>query len=435
MSKMVKQTAGDNGNVATHYLRPDQLQIGVFVQLDIPWFKHDFALSAFKIRNEEQLQELRALKLPRYRYDPARSDIIEAPAQAQAASEVSIEQPKANELATQPELQHASFYQEREQRIREVEKAFVKATSVMKSLNRNLLANPKETLEQMGALVDEMVAMFLESPDITLHAMSEKNAGEDIYYHSLNVTVLSMMLAKGLGFTPEMAKDLGTGAMLHDIGLMKVPDRIAKKSPEECTTPERNLRAMHVEYGIEIGRQIGLSEGTLAIIAQHHEMANGSGFPKGLKSESMTPAACVVSLINHYDNLCNPPDILQAMTPHDALSLMFAKRRSRFDAQALSLLIRSLGVYPPGTIVQLSNNAIAAVVSVNPEHSLRPCVMLYDPKIPKEKAIALDLEQEQGISITKSLQPGSLPPKIAAYLSTLKRTAYFFDGGKPPVKS
>lgn len=432
---MAKDAGNGGKSAATHYLRPDQLQIGVFVHLDIPWFKHDFALSAFKIRNEEQIQELRALKLPRYRYDPARSDITENKTPAEIAPVPPAEQVKADEPATEPEPQQASFHKEREQRIKEVEKAFAKATSVMRNLNRNLLANPKETLEQMSAVVNEMVTTFLESPDITLHAMSEKTGGEDIYYHSMNITVLSMMLAKGLGFTPEMAKDMGIGAMLHDIGMMKIPDRIAKKSPEECTMPERNLLAMHVEYGIEIGRQIGLSEGALAIIAQHHEMADGSGFPKGLKTESMTPAGRLVSLVNYYDELCNPFDISKAMTPHDALSLMFAKYRSKFDAQALSLLIRSLGVYPPGTIVQLSNDAIAVIVSVNPENSLRPCALVYDPKIPIEKAIVLDLNREQSISIKKSLQPASLPYKVAAYLCPRKRTAYFFDGNTQTTKS
>ena len=70
----------------------------------------------------------------------------------------------------------------------------------------------------------------------------------------------------------------------------------------------------------------------LRIIAQHHELADGSGYPKGLKGEQIDPAARIVSLVNYYDNLCNPADLAKAMTPHEALSLMFAQRRAKFDA-------------------------------------------------------------------------------------------------------
>lgn len=164
------------------------------------------------------------------------------------------------------------------------------------------------------------------------------------------------------------------------------------------------------------------------MIDQHHELADGSGFPKGLKSERMTEAARLVSLVNHYDNLCNPVDIKKAMTPHQALSFMFAQRRSKFDAKALQLMIRSLGVYPPGSIVQLSTDALAMVTSVNPKKPLRPWVMVYDEAVPKDQAIMLDLEKESEINITKSISPALLPPKVAAYLNPRKRVTYFFDG-------
>jgi hypothetical protein len=116
------------------------------------------------------------------------------------------------------------------------------------------------------------------------------------------------------------------------------------------------------------------------------------------------------------------------MTPHQALSFMFAQRRNKFDAKALQLMIRSLGVYPPGSIVHLSNEALALVTSVNPKKPLRPWVMLYDPNVPKEEAIMLNLEQEVDINITKSITPAMLPPKVAAYLNPRKRVTYFFDG-------
>ena len=444
--------SSDKANSGPYYLGPDELRIGIFVMIELPWFKHPFTLSNFKIRSEDQLRDLRALKLARYRYDPERSDPPPDGAAAEssrpgAAPAATPAGPMAdtNESAGSPDYERGDgadadpamaakrkrlqALNQRRNRVDQVEKAFAKATTVMKNLNKNLLARPKETLEDMGELVGQMVEAFLESPESTLHVMGDKAGGEDVYYHSLNVTILAMMLAKDLGFTTETARDLGIGAMVHDIGLTEIPSQVLKKIPEEYTNSERQLRAMHVDYGLDIGRRIALPVHALAVVAQHHELADGSGYPKALKEAAMTPAARLVSLVNFYDNLCNPVDVNKAMTPHEALSFMFSQRRTKFEAKALQLMIRSLGVYPPGSIVQLSNEALAAVMSINPKKPLRPWVLLYDPKVPKEEAIMLDLEQEPEINIAKSIRPALLPPKVAAYLNPRKRVTYFFDGG------
>lgn len=422
-----------------HFLSAEQLRTGVFVLLDLAWFKHSFTLNSFKIRTEEQLRELHALKLPRYRYDPARSDSLEDIQSLQAPlGDAPTEPPADASQAPDDKLvdpamaikhERMAALAVRRDQIENVERAFTKATAVMKNLNRNLMSRPKETLEEMGALMGQMIAAFLESPDATLHVMGDKVGGEEVYFHSLNVTILAMMLAKDLGFTPELARELGVGAMVHDIGLMEIPDKVTRKSPDEHTSAERSLRAQHVEYGLALGRKLGLSPQALAVIAQHHELFDGSGFPKGTKGDGITLAARLVSVVNHYDNLCNPLDIKKAMTPHEALSFMYAKRREKFDAKVLQLMIRSLGVYPPGSIVQLSNEALAVVTSVNPRKPLRPWILVYDPDVPKEQAIVLDMEKELEINIVKSIRPALLAPKAAAYLNPRNRVTYFFDSG------
>jgi hypothetical protein len=117
------------------------------------------------------------------------------------------------------------------------------------------------------------------------------------------------------------------------------------------------------------------------------------------------------------------------MTPHEALAHIFAQLQCKFDAQVLQVMIRSLGVYPPGSIVRLSNDALAIVVAVNPGKSLRPWVMLHDASIPKDKANIVNLETERTLSIRKSIRPALLPAATYAYLSPRKRITYFFDGG------
>lgn len=425
---------GAIGNPMGNFLSADQLRLGIFVMIDLPWFKHNFTLNSFKIRNEDQLRELRSLKLPHYRYDPDRSEAQAIAALSAPTVPSTVSAPKVPiDAVPESEAQLATRQRmvaqvKRREQIANVERAFTKAVATMKNLNRNLLSRPKETLEDMGTLVGQMIGAFLDSPEATLHVMGDKAGGEEVYYHSLNVTILAMMLAKDMGLDEASARDLGIGSMVHDVGLMDIPDRVLMKAPEEYNNAERTLRLQHVDYGTAIGAKLKLTPGAMAVIAQHHELADGSGYPRGTKGDRMTEAARLVSLVNFYDNLCNPVDIKRAMTPHQALSYMFAQKRSKFDAKALQLMIRSLGVYPPGSIVHLSNDALAMVTSVNPKKPLRPWIMVYDASVPKEEATMLDLEKETEINITKAISPALLPPKVAAYLNPRKRVTYFFDG-------
>jgi putative nucleotidyltransferase with HDIG domain len=418
-----------------YYLSAQQLYVGVFVLLDLPWFKHSFTLNKFKVSTEEQVRELRALQLPRYKYDPSRSD----PAPdigASAAADISpppVEPPVAASappvdpvLALQ--LKRKEMMVQRRESVERIERAFTKATTVVKNMNKNIFSRPKETLEDLSGLASDMVEAFLQSPEATLHVMGEKAGGEDVYNHSLNVAILSMMLAKEMGLSPEAAGETCMGALLHDIGLTEIPDRVAKKSPSEASLAERNLRATHVQLGVAIGKRIGLSPLVLGVLAQHHEFIDGSGYPNGLKLTAISEGARLVSLINYYDNLCNPTDASKALLPHEALSYMFAQCRPKFESRALQLLIRSLGVHPPGSIVQLSNEKFAIVTSVNPQKPLRPWILVYDETTPKEDAMMVNLEVETDLQILKSIRPSLLPPKVAAYLNPRKRVTYFFDG-------
>ena len=428
-----KQT-DQNANFAT----PDQLRIGLYVFIDLPWFQHPFTLNSFRISTAHQIQQLKTLGLGRFRFDPERSSglaeqsppdtmaVTAAPAPAPADGAAPT--PSQREVAMAEKNARIERLIAQNKSIVNMEKSFAKASSVMRGLNKNLLSHPKETLEEMGGMVDQMVSVFLENPEVTLQVLSEKAGNEDVYYHGLNVSVLCLMLAKELRIKPEHARLLGTGALLHDIGLTEIPDRVLRKPPGDYTNAERELRALHVEYGVSLGKRLGLPPEVLAIIGQHHELADGTGYPKHVKLDQITPLARIVSLVNFYDNLCNPLEASHAMTPHEALSFMFAQRRAKFDATVLQVLVRSLGVYPPGSIVKLSNDAVAMVISVNPRKSLRPWVLLYDPLVPKEQAIMLDLEMETELNIQHAIRPALLHPMAYAYLCPRKRVTYFFDG-------
>ena len=120
-------------------------------------------------------------------------------------------------------------------------------------------------------------------------------------------------------------------------------------------------------------------------------------------------------------------DPAESLTPYLALSYMFGQQKKLFDVEVLALFIRCLGVYPPGTVVQLSNGAIGMVMSVNPKNQLNPSIVLYDSDVPKKEALIVDLSDEPDLRVEKSIRLAHLPQEIFDSLSPRTRITYFVD--------
>jgi hypothetical protein len=142
-------------------------------------------------------------------------------------------------------------------------------------------------------------------------------------------------------------------------------------------------------------------------------------------------AARVVSLVNRYDNLCNPQARTLALTPHEAVSVLFAQGRQRFDATVLNAFIRMMGVYPAGSLVQLTDDRFALVVGVNSSRPLKPRVLVHDPRVPRSEALVLDLEQMPDLGIRRSLPASKLPAPTIEYLDPRPRVSYYFEALHP----
>jgi len=410
----------------------DLLRVGQYVHLDLKWFEHPFAFNHFKIKSEAQLNEIRALGLKMIRINPDLSDAAPpAPTAASPEPPHSVVVPAANaEPAPSPMLlakrAMLAQMQLRRQDAARVEDAFVNTVGIIHDIEKSLYNRPQETLVQATQLIKQITDSILSAPELAIAVMGDKLGGEDLYFHSLNVTMLSIMMARDLQMPAEVAGVLGVGALLHDIGRKEVPDKILLKT-SPLTQAERNLYEMHCQFGVEIGQRMHLAPAALAIIREHHELFDGTGFPAKLKGEAINALARLVAIANYYDDLCNPPLLAEALTPHEALSLMFAKLRSKFDPRFLQVLIRCLGVYPPGTIVQLSNGAIGMVATVNTAKPMKPVVMVYDAEVPKDEAILIDMESQTDINIAKAIRPVQVPRDVYSYLSPRKRVSYYFD--------
>ena len=415
----------------------ERLCIGLYVHLDLPWLEHSFALNSFKIKNEQELQALRQLGLATIRVNPVKSDCRPLPpaaaaVQAVAASPIAQPTPEELEKIQEKKARIERLINERNA-ISMCEKQLLKAAGTLKNITRNLFSRPQESVAQAEQLVQQMVDSLLVDKNIAIHLMNDKIAGEEAYYHSLNIAILTMMLAKELAFSAEDIKILGVGCLFHDIGKIEIPDRVVNKT-FELTRAEQNLLQQHVFYGQQIAEKLSLSKPVADIIGQHHEYADGSGYPNFLRGDKISPLARIVAITNTYDNLCNRPNPADSMSPYEAMAHMFGNMRKQFDATALNLFIRSMGIYPPGTIVKLSDSTLGMVVAVNSSKPLRPSVLIYDPSVPKNEAIILDLIHEPILEIIASLKPGQLSQEVYDYLSPRKRMTYFFDSERQDKK-
>jgi len=408
-------------------ISPSQLKIGLHIRLD-GWMEHPFLFNSFKIRNVKQLRALQSLGLESVWWLPEKSEGIPLPVVVDAP----LPTPSP---AVDPEME-AMWRAKRERREnlarqREAygrcEKQFNNSVSRVKSLLRNLFARPRETMEQAQEVVTQLVDDLLADKDVLLHLMAAKSGDEGAYFHALNVTMLSLMLGREAGLSVADMRALGLGALLHDMGKERVPSQILlKKTP--WTASERNFYQQHVVYGLEMAARLpGMPPGALEVIGQHHEMLDGSGFPARLTGNRMGRLGRIVAIANSYDDYCNQLNPAEAMTPSEALARMFRHEREKFDAGLLQHFIRCMGVYPPGSIVQLNNDAIGLVLNVNPGQLLHPTLMLYEPSVPKEEALMLDLLEEPDLAVVRTLQPGALPREIHEYLSPRSRISYYTE--------
>lgn len=401
------------------------LRVGLYVYLDLRWFDHPFPLGHFKIKSADQIQTIQGLGLERVRYSPDLSDPPTTNPPASKSEEKAVLSPVVAEALAAKRAMIERVRVQREAAAR-IENAFVVTANSVREVEKNILTRPAEALKSAHQLVNQISDAILSAPELAIHLMGDITGGEELYFHSLNVTMLSLMLARDLGVPKEAVSALGLGALFHDLGKSEIPGRILLKT-EPLTAAEQHLYEMHCEYGLQQGKKLGFPPAVLNIIYQHHEMFDGSGYPQHLKGESINLLARIVSLANFYDGLCNPVNMANAMMPHEALSLMFARLRSRFDSRLLQLMIRRLGVYPPGTIVHLSNGAIGMVATVNTQLPMKPIVVVYDESVPRDEAILVDLSQDSDVNIAKAIKPALVPRQIYQYLSPRKRVSYYFD--------
>jgi HD-GYP domain-containing protein (c-di-GMP phosphodiesterase class II) len=278
--------------------------------------------------------------------------------------------------------------------------------------------------EQLAQLSRDTASSIAQGQEILLHLLGDKKE-QGPQFHALNVMTLCMLVGKKTGLTERELADLALAALAHDAGKSQIPPQILKISKRK--KHEEDFYRQHVLFSVQFATQSGaFSPEALATIADHHEAVDGSGWPLGKKNTSRS--ARILAMVDRYDWLCSPDEVADRapLMPAEALATMFRNESSQYEMGLLSALIKLLGVYPPGTVVQLSDGALAMVVSPG-RKSLQPKVLIYSPEQPKEEAPTLDLDTEPDLKITEAIRPSTLPPDVLQWLNPRQRLSYFFS--------
>lgn len=247
------------------------------------------------------------------------------------------------------------------------------------------------------ALVVDMTRSILRNPSALLSLVRLKNADEYTYMHSVAVSALMIALARQLEFDEESVQKAGVAGLMHDLGKMMLDDAVLNK-PGSLTDAEFAKVRLHPVYGAKL-----LLESATPVCAQvydvclhHHEKYDGSGYPKQLKGEQISIFARMAAVCDVYDAITSDRPYKQGWGPAESLQRM-AQWQGHFDPEVFQAFVRTVGIYPVGSLVRLTSGRLAVVIEKNEEFLLKPKVRVFfssKSKVPIEQEV-VDLAKAQ----------------------------------------
>ena len=417
-------------------IQPSQVVVGLYVWLDVSWDEHPFLTSRLMVKTAKDVSIIHAFNpVDRLYYYPELSTAEPLPLVAPVSLEAEQAQAealaKAALLEEMQALERAKLEKRRQQQdaATRANRAWERAAQATREALLNLTRSPRTAGEQLAEISRETASTVARSQEILLHLLGDKT-GQGPQFHALNTMTLSMLLGKNLGLTENELADLALAALAHDSGKAKIPPQILLNPQRKKF--EEDFYRQHVKLSVQFAKESGAFSGhALLTIADHHEALDGSGWPLGKKDISQ--GGRILAVVDRYDRLCSPEASGRpSLMPTEALGILFKNETHKLDKMILSLLIKLLGIYPPGTVVMLNDGSLALVIEPGAS-SMRPKVLLYSPEMAKEDAPILDLGQEPDLKIVEAIRPAALPADVFQWLNPQQRLSYYYTA--LPVRS
>ncbi|MHB8535438.1 MAG: HD-GYP domain-containing protein [Sulfuricaulis sp.] len=402
------------------------LRPGMYIsQLDRPWLESPFLFQGFKLNSTDDMDLLKqhckyviidvALGLDvlplrnRSDYEARMREIQEQ--EAKISDEVKLLADSPATPRQRPAYQDQVPLEQEIIRAREVE---ADARKTMRDLIEHIHRDKEFNIALATKVVTNMVNSVLRNPDALVCLTYLRNINEYTALHSLRTCILGIAFGRHLVLSREELIELGLGLILHDVGMLKIPKEILGK-PAGLNHEEFDAMKRHVGWGVAIVKKSGgLPPLAMQVMQQHHERRDGEGYPVRLKNDAIAQAGYISSIVDVYDAVTSDRGYSGGMSAEDALKRMYEWREKDFHPQLVEEFIRCMGIFPIGSLVELSTGSIGVVISINRARRLKPKValVLTANKTPYSSKVVTDLmEHTDGkgkeIKITRVLPVGT----------------------------
>ncbi|KTA81790.1 HD-GYP domain-containing protein [Aeromonas salmonicida] len=277
-----------------------------------------------------------------------------------AASSIASQRPTGNANGEGRELKIRRLYQE----ARELQGKFI----------RQLKAGEPIDITPLATVAEEMVDTMFTHGDAMLCLARIRAKDAYLMEHSMNVAILLANFGRYLALERSVLKELTLGGLLHDVGKIMTPDEVLNK-PGKLTDEEFTVMRQHVVHSHDIlSSTPGITATMLEVAANHHERLDGTGYPRHLKGDQLSLYTRMSGIVDVYDAVTADRVYKQGMQPTQAFRILLKGADHHFDRLLVTKFIKCMGVYPVGTLVQLSNQRLAIVMQRNPQEPLKPVV-------------------------------------------------------------
>ena len=419
----------------------EKLQVGIFIKLDHTWTEHPFIKNTFKITSEDDIALIKKHRLFKILYDPDQSDpealhALETPSPPAGQEpspgpqdsllEASAEAPLSSQEPPEPIEPVRSPHEA----LARAKTAYVEGLHQSESIMNTLGAADPAGLALADELIGSMMTLMKgTSPGLALITpLIPAKPEEEVFRDSMNVSALSLLLGKTLRLSQEETLTLGLGAQLHQLGMQRLPTALRQKNVP-LNPQEKRLFEMYPQYGREMLECVpGVPRGVLEIVHQHRENLDGTGFPQGLRANDIRYLPRLVRVVTEYNQLTSQGEAPSSLLPTQALSYLYVKMKNQCDFEVIQAFIATVTVYPPGSLVLLSDGTMGVVMKTNEHARMRPLLVMYTEGASQEEDLTLlDLSRHQELTIEKTIDPKDLDPHIRTLLTPSTLKGYFIS--------
>lgn len=255
-----------------------------------------------------------------------------------------------------------------------IRRLYQEARELQGKFIRQLKAGEPIDITPLAAVAEEMVDTMFTHGDAMLCLARIRAKDAYLMEHSMNVAILLANFGRYLGLERSVLKELTLGGLLHDVGKIMTPDEVLNK-PGKLTDEEFTIMRQHVVHSYDILSQTpGITATMLEVAANHHERLDGTGYPSHLKGDQLSLHTRMSGIVDVYDAVTADRVYKQGLQPTQAFRILLKGADHHFDRRLVTKFIKCMGVYPVGTLVQLSNQRLAIVMQRNEQQPLKPVV-------------------------------------------------------------